>query len=219
MASAQVAFVGKGVGDLTALGLGSSIGVVQVVLSELDAQEGQVEGADEAREFVPRDQLVEEVEGGDAEAFEESGCEGGLEFNLLLALVVSIGQRGRGGAVWFGKGVGHVEEVSWFTPFWMLGGYGGGEVRNLSMAVVVLTSSSEGLVEETRTPTWTRIQEPLQSYTLSSIASCIHMLSHPRYNTQPLIPTASSARLLLPPPELRDCFHGLTMGCNSGSHP
>jgi hypothetical protein len=66
------------------LGFRGGIAIVQVVLPQLDSQEGEVEGANEPGELVPRDHLVQELEGTDADALEKVRIE---RRNQLLIMV------------------------------------------------------------------------------------------------------------------------------------
>lgn len=72
----QEALVLERVRHGVALSLGRGVPVKEVQPAQLDAEEAQVEGAQEPRQFVPGDVAVDEVGDRDAGSLEEGGLEG-----------------------------------------------------------------------------------------------------------------------------------------------
>ena len=89
MAHSEVSFGGEGSVYGVALGCGGGVSVVEVELAQLEAEDGEVEGAEEAGEFVPGDDFVDEMKKVDSEALSEVGLEGleGVVFGVQLVVL------------------------------------------------------------------------------------------------------------------------------------
>jgi len=72
-----------------ALGYRGGVSVVEVELAQLKAEDGEIEGAEEAGEFVPGDDFVDETEEIDSEVLSEVGLEGleGVVFGMQLVVL------------------------------------------------------------------------------------------------------------------------------------